>query len=151
MFKDIKDFHEKYGLQYNDKPRLLGDEMSEFRIKFMHEELAEYIDAVSKANAMLSTQSILPDAKDSFNGEMAKALDALVDLAYVALGTAYLHGFDFQAAWDRVHAANMQKVRAEKAGDSKRGTSFDVIKPPGWVAPDHTDLVEDNAHKENFI
>lgn len=151
MFSDVAEFHEKYGLQYNDKPRLLGDEMSEFRIKFMHEELAEYIDAVSKANAMLGTQSILPDAKDSFNGEMAKALDALVDLTYVALGTAYLHGFDFQKAWDRVHNANMQKVRAEKAGDSKRGTSFDVIKPPGWVAPDHTDLVEDNAHRENFI
>lgn len=151
MFSDIAEFHEKFGLGYYGKPRLLENEMSEFRIKFLQEELSEYIDAINKANEMLANASILPDAKDSFNGEMAKALDALVDLVYVALGTAYLHGFDFPTAWSRVHDANMQKVRAEKAGDSKRGTSFDVIKPPGWVAPDHTDLIEDNDHKENFI
>lgn len=151
MFKDVKDFHQKFGLAYESKPRLLCDEMSEFRIKFMHEELSEYIDAITKANEMLTNASILPEAKASFDGEMAKALDALVDLVYVALGTADLHGFDFETAWNRVHGANMMKVRAEKAGDSKRGTSFDVIKPPGWTAPDHTDLVEDNAHKESFI
>lgn len=31
----------------------------------------------------------------------------------------------------------MSKVRAQKDGsDSARGSSFDVVKPEGWVAPD---------------
>lgn len=37
--------------------------------------------------------------------------------------------------WTDVQRANMSKVRAEKASDSKRGSQWDVIKPPGWQAP----------------
>lgn len=48
----------------------------------------------------------------------------------------------FYMAWDRVHAANMRKVRATAEEQSKRGSKLDVIKPPGWEAPDHKDLVE---------
>jgi len=59
---------------------------------------------------------------------------------------SFLCGLDFVEAWDRVHRANMSKVRAEKAGDSKRGSKFDVVKPSGWTAPDLTDLVGDPAH-----
>jgi len=68
-------------------------------------------------------------------------LDALVDLTYVVLGTAYLHGFDFNEAFRRVHEANMKKVRAEAKTDSKRGTAYDVVKPEGWTPPDLGDLV----------
>ena len=67
-----------------------------------------------------------------------KVLDALVDLVYVALGTAYLHGFGpqkFNEAWRRVHEKNMEKIRAPSADHSKRGSAFDVIKPAGWTPP----------------
>jgi len=67
-------------------------------------------------------------------------LDALVDLAYVVLGTAFMHGFDFNEAWRRVHAANMQKVRATSPDVSKRNSSLDVVKPEGWTPPDLSDL-----------
>lgn len=50
-------------------------------------------------------------------------------------------GFNFREAWRRVHEANMGKVRARRAQDSTRGSVFDVVKPPGWVAPDLSDLV----------
>jgi len=36
----------------------------------------------------------------------------------------------------------MKKVRAATDGsDSKRGSSLDVVKPEGWIAPDLSDLV----------
>lgn len=120
--KDLADFHQKFGLDYDDPPRQLPMEIKEFRIRFLQEELVEYIAA-------------------SHDQDLARQLDALVDLVYVALGTSYLHGFDFKEAWMRVHQANMRKVRAIKATDSTRNSTYDVVKPPGWKAPDLSDLV----------
>jgi predicted HAD superfamily Cof-like phosphohydrolase len=91
---------------------------------FMDEELAEY--------AMCGVQ-------DDIEGQ----LDALVDLVYVALGTAYMHGFDFNEAFKRVHEANMKKVRAVSMRDSKRGSIYDVVKPEDWTPPDLSDLVKE--------
>ena len=123
MYADIIDFHRQFRLGYEGKPRTLPEDLFQFRLKFLKEELEEYDIAHGEGNK-------------------AKQLDALVDLVYVALGTADLHGFDFDEAWRRVHEANMKKVRALRASDSARGSIYDVIKPTGWVPPDHTDLVE---------
>lgn len=70
-----------------------------------------------------------------------ESFDALIDLVYVALGTAYLHRFPFNEGWARVQEANMRKVRANKKSDSKRRTTHDVVKPPGWRSPELDDLV----------
>lgn len=37
--------------------------------------------------------------------------------------------------WADVQRANMSKERALKASDSKRGSTYDVIKPAGWIPP----------------
>lgn len=37
--------------------------------------------------------------------------------------------------WADVQRANMSKERAVRASDSKRGSTYDVIKPAGWVPP----------------
>ncbi len=74
--------------------------------------------------------------------DLEKQLDALVDLMYVLLGTSYLQGFDLKEAWNRVHAANMTKIRTERADDSKRGSVYDVVKPEGFRPPDLSDLVD---------
>lgn len=117
---DIYEFHLRFGLEYIGPPRFLPDELGEFRTKFMQEELNEYKDAKT----------------------LEKKLDALVDLMYVLLGTAHMHGFiHFEEAWNRVQAANMKKVRVKNLADSTRNSPFDVVKPPGWVPPDLSDLV----------
>lgn len=145
MMGDITAFHEKFELGYNGKPRMLDYSLNDFRLKFMQEEIEEWAECHPK----------LQKAKEKGDHRriaalLNKQLDALVDEAYVVLGTAYLQFGPtlFNEAWKRVHHANMQKVRAKKEGDprSHRDSSFDVVKPEGWVPPDHYDLVKDHAH-----
>ena len=124
FFDDVKDFHVKFGLPSPSSPQPLSEHLNSFRTGFMHEELGEYMDAVR-------------------DGDLEKQLDSLVDLVYVACGTAVMHGFDFNEAWRRVHEANLKKVRVERLDDSKRASTFDVVKPAGWQHPDLFDLVQE--------
>ncbi len=119
FIEDIEEFHEKYGLGYNDYARPLDEAEKSFRIICLREEVQEYEDAQN----------------------LEDELDAIIDLVYFALGTSYRHGFDFAAAWKRVHVANMGKVLAKSREDSKRDFELDIVKPKGWVAPDLTDIV----------
>lgn len=125
MLGMVREFHEKFELRYDGPPRQLPGDMGKFRRDFMLEEIDEHFNA-------------------EYDSDLEKQLDALVDLAYVLFGTAYLQGFTpekFYEAFRRVHAANMLKVRALKAEDSKRGSTYDVVKPEGWQPPDLSDLV----------
>lgn len=140
MLADIVAFHSRFSLTYGGPPRHLEGELGEFREKFLDEELIEYRSARGALEALLRIKDDPTRAADHAL-YLEKQLDGLVDLVYVALGTAYLQGFDFAEAWRRVHAANMAKVRALRESDSKRGSTFDVVKPPGWKAPDLSDLV----------
>ena len=138
---DVAEFHAKFGLTYGGPPRVLDDALAEFRRKFLEEELREYKEDMYKASYDVQFRP------ERVTERLASMLDALVDLVYVAVGTAEYHGFPFAEAWRRVQAANMAKVRAASAADSKRGHAMDVVKPPGWVAPDHTDLVDNHIHR----
>lgn len=144
FLQDIIDFHEKFGITYEGKPRVLPFDLADFRSKFNEEELKEWRQHAGAALIDLhDTPSMIPY-------RLQEMLDAHVDQFYVLLGTVYLQGLlpVFEEAWRRVHAANMAKVRAQADGsDSKRGSAYDVVKPAGWVAPDHADLVQDHAHQ----
>lgn len=118
----IEEFHKKFRLASASKPKVLTRGLYEFRTALMQEELDEYHDAYKKK-------------------DLEGQLDALVDLVYVVLGTAYIQGLDFNEAFRRVHEANMKKKRVENIEDSKRKSSFDVVKPEGWEPPDLGDLV----------
>jgi predicted HAD superfamily Cof-like phosphohydrolase len=120
MMRHIAQFHEKFGLAYEGDPRQLPQDLRDFRVRFMEEELREYVEAC-------------------INGDLEKQFDALIDLVYVALGTAYLQGLPFRKGWLRVQAANMAKVRTQKP--TERGGGFDVVKPKGWIAPVLSDLI----------
>lgn len=117
-YQDVKDFHTKYEVPVAPRPMLLNPETLEFRKKFMVEELTEFLQSHVK-------------------GDVEGCADALIDLVYVAMGTAVMMGLDWQPMWDEVQRANMSKVRATSASQSKRGTALDVVKPEGWRGPDH--------------
>lgn len=130
-FNDVGDFHEKFGL-HNTTHHPAGPTGAEedvellwFRIKFMQEELDEFIKA-------------------SGEDDHVEMFDALLDLVYVAMGTAHLLGYPWKQGWDEIQRANMTKERAATDGsNSKRGSSFDVVKPAGWVGPIHAPLLKD--------
>jgi len=172
FLSDIIEFHEKFDLKYEGPPRLLPDahtnetlnslgdrrdprppSMAEFRRMFLKEEAKEYATATYRGNNALHLTMDSEAKAHEITEQLAHALDAIVDTIYVAVGNAYLHGFiPFLAeAWKRVHTANMAKVRASEASDSKRGTAFDVVKPPGWTAPDHRDLVAHHVHQPHVV
>jgi predicted HAD superfamily Cof-like phosphohydrolase len=149
--RDIQAFHERFKLEYNGKPRAIGKELAKFRAMFLFEELVEYINASSTkpldAVELEPLREVLLDPLENYNEnpsteELEHQFDALIDLLYVLHGTSYLHGFPMAKGWDRVHAVNMQKVRAERAEDSKRGSTFDVTKPPGWQPASLLDLLD---------
>ena len=92
----------------------------DYRVGFLHEELDE----------------LCLSYEDS---DLEGCADALIDLVYVAMGTALMMGLPWEKLWNEVQRANMAKRLAKPDGsDSKRGSPLDVVKPPGWVGPDHS-------------
>lgn len=126
MFNDVKEFHSKFELKSEEakEPSLLSGEMSTFRIKFLKEELTEYINSAK-------------------TGDLEGCFDALIDLVYVALGTAAFHGFPFEEGWKEVHKSNMQKIRVKNIDNSKRKSQYDVVKPKGWQHPNLSKILNE--------
>lgn len=134
-FEDVGRFHEKFELPVaKGEIRQLPQDLLDFRVRFLKEELAEFVSAMPSWTTP---------------ADHAKMFDALLDLVYVALGTAHLLGYPWEQGWNLVQAANMAKVRALRPEDSKRGSAWDVVKPPGWVAPDIESLLA-NIPKVEF-
>ena len=145
LIGDVNAFHAKFGQEYTGKPRLLPQDLHEFRTKFHDEETGEYSEEYEKLLDAIERR----DRRDIITA-MEKQLDSLADAAWVILGTADLQfgRKAFIEAWRRVVKANMAKVLATEdpnAEDSGREVKYDIRKPAGWLPPDHRDLVEDNA------
>lgn len=68
-------------------------------------------------------------------------LGKLLDICCGCRKMAIEYGFSFDVAFNRVHNANMKKVRARSDAEGKRNSTWDVVKPEGWTAPDLSDLV----------
>ena len=115
-YRDVFDFHTKFDLPCPERPRTLNADEFNFRLDFLYEEVNEFAQAF-------------------LDRDLPKQADALIDLVYVAMGTAVMMGLPWQALWDEVQRANMEKKRATDASQSSRGSTLDVIKPPGWTPP----------------
>lgn len=100
-------------------PRRLTERKLLERARFIREELEELEEAIK-------------------SGDYAGVADALVDLVYVAKGTANMLALPWAELFYDVHRANMAKV----PGVGKRGNLVDVIKPEGWRGPDTAGILE---------
>jgi predicted HAD superfamily Cof-like phosphohydrolase len=123
MIKYVQQFHERFELPTGEHDVLMDNvEMQDFRLKFLQEELDELREALERGNRV-------------------GAFDALLDLVYVAHGTALMMGVSpeqWHAGMTVVQQCNMSKVRVKSADESKRGSAFDVKKPEGWQGPEPT-------------
>jgi predicted HAD superfamily Cof-like phosphohydrolase len=148
LIGDVHAFHARFGQEYMGKVRQLPRDLHDFRTKFHEEETGEYADEYEK----LCDAIARGDRRDILNC-LELQLDALCDAAWVILGTADLQfGRDkTYEAWRRIVKANMAKIRKDAtvegdgSRDSGREAKYDIVKPAGWMAPDHRDLVMDNA------
>lgn len=136
-FELVGEFNRKFRLPHSDDgrvPDLLDRSFREKRLKFLREEVDE-LELAYK------------------NQDLPKAFDALLDIAYVALGAAHFHALPWAEGMAEVQRANMAKVlcvghRIQRGPDgpvcckapewqhSSRNPENDVLKPPGWEEPD---------------
>lgn len=123
IFDDTMAFQQKYGLWRKDQFGILPEEEMKVKIGHLYEELAE-IDKAHK------------------EGNIYEISDGLTDLIYVVSGLLNLMNMPAQALWNDVQARNMQKIRATKDNVGKRGSTFDVIKPEGWLPPRTKDIID---------
>lgn len=123
IFDDTMAFQQKYGLWRKDQFGILPEEEMKVKIGHLYEELAE-IDKAHK------------------EGNIYEISDGLTDLIYVAAGLLNLMNMPAQALWNDVQTRNMQKIRATKDNVGKRGSTFDVIKPEGWLPPRTKDIID---------
>lgn len=150
---DVNNLHRKFGFPVKDRPGHLDNKLMRMRLNFILEELIELGDACGFdlcAKAENPNLSFERGSRD-LAPNLENALDALIDIVYVTLGTADMMGFKstvpidnmsnwasiWHEAWCRVHKANMAKEK----GKTSRGHEIDLVKPKGWEKPQFGDLL----------
>ena len=113
MFDKVLEFRTKLNLPVSKVPSILRPEDSSFYVRFMMEEISEFMRAHERR-------------------DLVDAADAIGDLIYVALGCAHHMGIPFNSIFAAIHEANMMK----EPGITRRGIEQDAVKPDGWVGPE---------------
>jgi predicted HAD superfamily Cof-like phosphohydrolase len=137
---DIAEMHEKFKAKEwfaaNKHDKELMKKYLTFRFNMCLEELLE---ASSAANLKLSSNE---DGKFFFDGDIKnlnaeEVVDGLTDLVVFSIGTLDIFGVNPNIAWDKVDKANMAKEVGVKEGRPNPFGLPDLIKPEGWIAPNH--------------
>ena len=120
--KDINKMHDKFGVhdwfEANKNDPDLMKKYLRFRLKMCNEEMNESIDAY-------------------LDGNPEEIVDGLIDLCVFAIGTLDVFGVDAEEAWNEVYSANMAKEPGVKPGRPNPFGLPDLLKPNGWIGPDH--------------
>jgi len=91
MQKQVEEFHQVFGLEWEAGPTMLDILAKKRRINLIKEELSELKSAL-------------------LMNDLVETIDALCDIMYVVLGTAVELGIDLEPFYDEVHRSNMTKV-----------------------------------------
>ena len=119
------------------------------RANFMLEELLEFASSSGlrlmdrlRFNDTGVTKSRAFVVDEGVDQDLPVQADSLVDLVYVAKGTAVMCGLPWRELFCEVQRANMEKV----PGMTKRGNLMDVTKPVGWRPPDIEAILEEAGY-----
>ena len=116
----VKDFHDTFGLSYNDSPTVdLEKKIIELRYNLMKEENEEYIEAARKK-------------------DIIEVADALGDMLYILCGTIIEHGMSdiIEDIFDEIQKSNMSKLGAD--GKPIYREDGKVMKGPNYFRPNFT-------------
>tara|TARA_Y100001935_G_scaffold82793_1_gene68840 strand:- start:94 stop:477 length:384 start_codon:yes stop_codon:yes gene_type:complete len=116
----VKDFHDTFGLSYNDSPTVsLEKKIIELRYNLMKEENEEYIEAARK-------------------NDIIEVADALGDMLYILCGTIIEHGMSdiIEDIFDEIQKSNMSKLGAD--GKPIYREDGKVMKGPNYFKPNFT-------------
>ena len=117
--QDLRAFNRRYHLlDFDDIPDKLSLRLHAERFRYLLEEATEFRDAVN----------------------LADMADALVDIVYIAKGTARMMGLPWEELWDDAQRANMAKEPAATARSPR-----DVVKPVGWAPPNGSLILDDHG------
>ena len=120
----VKDFHDTFGLSYNDSPTVaLEKKIIELRYNLMKEENEEYIEAARK-------------------NDIIEVADALGDMLYILCGTIIEHGMQdkIEAVFDEIQRSNMSKLGAD--GQPIYREDGKVLKGPHYFKPNIKSIIE---------
>ncbi len=109
-FKDVVEFHLKFGHHIEDRPKLPPSKESKLRHTLIEEEMKETLEGIEEGN-------------------LAKIADGIADSIVVLLGTGISYGIDVRPIWNLVHESNMKKGGGGTREDGK------TLKPEGWKPP----------------
>lgn len=115
----VATFRHHFGKPVRPFPDVFAADL-ELHGKLLAEEVSEFLIAVKDRDPV-------------------EILDALADIMYVGYGAALDAGLDVDAAFERVHAANMAKLDVH--GKPIIDGQGKIRKPDGWQPPDLSDLV----------
>ena len=116
----VKDFHDTFGLSYNDSPTVdLEKKIIELRYNLMKEENEEYIEAAR-------------------NNDIIEVADALGDMLYILCGTIIEHGMSdiIEDVFNEIQKSNMSKLGAD--GKPIYREDGKVMKGPNYFRPNFT-------------
>lgn len=141
---DVVSFNLKFSMLVGHRPQHLTKRKLTERARFLREELDEFIEAAGLYYDDEQGFSVVDVAQD-----LAGMADALVDIVYVAKGTAVMMGLGevWPELWAEVQRANMAKER----GVGKRGNLVDCVKPIGWLPPDHASILARAGYKPGGV
>ncbi len=114
----VKDWHRKFGVLINEKPKMIDRETRHLRLSLIREEFQEFEEACSA-------------------GDIVKVADALGDLLYVVYGSAVSFGIDLEPVFEEIHRSNMSKGDPEviKAANGK------VLRNKNYSPPNLVPLI----------
>ena len=120
----VKDFHDTFGLNYNDSPTVdLEKKIIELRFNLMKEENEEYFEAAK-------------------NMDMIEVADALGDMLYILCGTILSHGMQHKISevFEEIQLSNMSKLGTD--GKPIYREDGKVLKGPSYFKPDIKSILE---------
>lgn len=135
---------------------------------------AEYFEAEYVMPVPLYLENSTSYCYDTINGEIeeikqhiaqykeshSSLLDICTPLLFISARTKYIAqmlGITselWNELWNDVQRANMSKVRATSASQSKRNSAYDIIKPHDWQPPQSSAILkkhQDDAFKMNVL